>query len=147
MLKQNKLHFTGSKDRLKRIVQKNGGDFLPERQLFRVRLQKPYYGRKHRNIGSNLSFQAHCGYIRDEEGFLLTYRIWPTAVTVIRMLLWLALFGVVLWMLYRNTDLTAVRLWSLLGIGPVLRFFWDWYTCRQLFWEMFGKETGPKKRV
>lgn len=132
-MKERTLLFHGSKERLRRSIQKQGGSVLPERR-FRLTWRSKYFRR-------GLSFRIQGSYERREDGILLTYRFAPTAVT----LLWvgvpvLILLSFALWECGNgnNDSAAAVALFSILYPAVAL---WQAHSCHQEFCRYFEVVT------
>ena len=75
LLKEQKLHFIGSKERLKCNITKQGGS-LQENCRFTLLWRSTYFRR-------GLTFRIRGSYEKTEEGYLLRYRFQPTFATIL----------------------------------------------------------------
>ena len=127
------LLFQGSRERLKRNIEKKGGTVLPERQ-FTLIWRSRYFRR-------GLSFRIRGSYERKEEGLLLTYRFVPTAVTClwvsvpVLLLLWFALWE---WGNGNFDSAAAVMLFS--ALYPAVAV-WQAVSCHREFCRNFEVVT------
>ena len=74
IFREQTLLFRGSKERLKRLVSRNGGSF-PGPGQFRVLWRSPYFKR-------GLTFRMAGRCAKTAEGIVVTYRFLPTAATL-----------------------------------------------------------------
>ena len=133
------LAFTGSRERLQRIISRSGGKLLPQRQfqmVLKVTLQ--------RHIG--FTFQIPGTYTPSDVGFRITYRILPTTATLLRYLLPLVLLLVffidsLLHASPAPQPLLALAVMALMVCG----YFYNRKRCEAQFRKLFSEATFSRK--
>ena len=128
------LLFVGSKERLKRKIEKHEGTVLDQCR-FRLVWRSGYFRR-------GLSFQIKGSYEKTEGGYLLRYRFVPTVMTM----LWVSVpaltcigFAVYFWMVSNADAAAALLLYSLLHPAIAL---WQAASCHKQFRKSFEVVTG-----
>ena len=133
IFREEELIFRGSKERLKRNIRKQGGDF-PSPGTFRLLWRSAYFRR-------GLAFRMDGSYEKAEEGYRIRYRFVPTPVTV----LWVFVPMLLLWY-YVFWDIragggegaAAVALFS--GLYPAIAL-WQYRSCRKSVERFFSVTT------
>ena len=133
IFRERVLLFRGSKDRLKRNISRQGGDF-PAPGQFRIIWRSPYFK-------WGLSFRMTGCYEKTEQGILIRYRFRPT----VPALLWVGLpvgflLSFVLWELKNgNVDSAAsVLIFSLMYPSAAL---WQYVSCHKIMRRYFDIVT------
>ena len=132
IFREQELVFRGSKERLKRNVQKQGGAF-PAPGTFHILWCSPYFRR-------GLTFRMEARYEKAEEGYRIRYRFFPTLTAM----LWVGvpvalLWAYVLWAIRSGAGGAAgVALFSLMYPAVAL---WQYCSCHKILCRFFAKET------
>ena len=126
MFQKKVLQYRGSKERLRKMVQQRGGEFL-ENQRFKLPWQSSQYKEFHR-----LTFQIRCRYKKKEDGYEITYAVVPTLLSFLRIIApWL------LWC-YAILEIWGIQNWK---EGSFLIVFGVFYTASQL-WQLIDSQRG-----
>ena len=134
IFREEELIFRGSRERLKRNVQKRGGSF-PSPGTFRLLWRSPYFKR-------GLTFRMYANCENVAEGYRIRYRFLPTISTA----LWVSIPVVLLWCYVlweirvggNGQGAAAVALFS--ALYPAVAV-WQHYSCHKTMRQFFNVTT------
>lgn len=132
-MKQRVLLFRGSRERLKRCIQRKGGSILPERNFSLLW--------KSRYFKWGLSFRIRGSYTYQEDGILISYRFLPSLWTVLWVcmpLIFLLGFAFQEYIRGDYDSAGAVALYTLIFPGAA---FWQAVRCHKEFCRYFQTAT------
>lgn len=135
MFGEKKICFRGSKERLRKMVLNRNGEFLEE-QRFMLVWRSSQYKKMH-----TLTFRIRCRYEKNENGYCLSYRIFPTAFSVMRMILPWTIWGWALLNVYGIENLKEGSVLIAFGVVYTATQLWQWVDSKKEFIAKFTTET------
>ena len=127
--------FQGSQERLHRMVRRYQGIFQ-ENQQFELRWQSDRYKDLFRR-----TFCVRCHYEKTLCGYIITYRIWPTAFSCLyigmRLALWMGCFFCV----WDPEEPAAAIASGMIAVACALSDYWQFRDCEKDFLRRFTTAT------
>jgi hypothetical protein len=131
--------FQGSKERLHRTVEREGGRFLGNYQF------KIFWKSKHAKPLNKLPFQFRCTYRNTSNGYLITYRVCPSFTTLISIAISFLFACYVTYCAWIRDSVEVIPCLIVFFTVPVVWYTTQLRSCLSEFNETFGVVTKPRK--